>query len=144
MRAIVLILFLVASAFSFAQTKEETVWAKAEALTKAIFETKDSITLKSLVSDKVTYGHSSGAMEDKATMITKASTNKTEYKNRQFEKISIDVNDNTAVVRHNFRAISIADGKESPLDLGILQVWKKEGGRWKLWARQAVKISSKS
>lgn len=144
MRLFISILFICVSTFSFSQTKEETVWAKAEALTKAIFEMKDSITMKSLVSDNVTYGHSSGAMEDKATMITKASTNKTEYKNRQFEKISIDVKENTAVLRHNFRAISIADGKETPLDLGILQVWKKEGGRWKLWARQAVKISPKS
>jgi len=144
MRFFLSILFTIACATAFSQTKEETVWAKAEALTKAIFEMKDSVALKSLVSDHVTYGHSGGAIEDKATMITKASTSKTEYRNRQFEKISINVSDNTAVLRHNFRAISIENGKESPLDLGILQVWKKENGRWKLWARQAVKISPKS
>jgi hypothetical protein len=144
MRVYFSILLILVSVVAFSQTKEETVWAKAEALTKAIFETKDSVMLKSLVSDQVTYGHSGGAIEDKTAMITKATTSKTEYKNRQFEKISIEVKDNTAVLRHNFRAISVADGKESPLDLGILQVWRKENGRWKLWARQAVKIAPKN
>jgi hypothetical protein len=68
---------------------------------------------------------------------------KTEYKNRNFERVSIDVNDKTAIVRHNFRAISMENGKESPLDLAILQVWKKENGKWRLWARQAVRIPPK-
>jgi len=117
------------------------VWSKVEALTKAIFETKDSMVMKELVSDHVTYGHSGGSIEDKAAMISKAANSKTQYRNIQFEKISIDVKDNSAVLRHNFRAVSIENGKESPLDLGILQVWRKESGRWKLWARQAVKIA---
>jgi hypothetical protein len=131
-------------ATSFAQSKEEEkVWARVEALTKAVFETKDSAALLDLVSTKVTYGHSSGTLEDKTTMVQKAAGSKTEYKNRNFERVSMEVNDKTAIVRHNFRAISVENGKESPLDLGILQVWKKEGGKWRLWARQAVRIPAK-
>jgi len=131
-------------ATSFAQSKEEEkVWARVEALTKAVFETKDSAALLDLVSTKVTYGHSSGTLENKATMVQKAAGGKTEYKNRNFERVSMEVNDKTAIVRHNFRAISVENGKESPLDLGILQVWKKEGGKWRLWARQAVRIPAK-
>ena len=130
--------------FSFAQSKEEEkVWARVEALTKAVFETKDSAALVELVSTKVTYGHSSGTLEDKTTMVQKAIASKTEYKNRNFERVSIEVNDKTAIVRHNFRAVSMENGKESPLDLGILQVWKKENGKWRLWARQAVRIPPK-
>ena len=130
---------------TFAQSKEEVkVWERVEALTKAVFETKDSAALLDLVNNKVTYGHSSGNLEDKTTMVQKAVASKTEYKNRNFERVSIDVNDKTAIVRHNFRAISMENGKESPLDLGILQVWKKENGKWRLWARQAVRIPPKS
>ena len=129
---------------AFAQSKEEAkVWERVEALTKAVFETKDSAALLDLVSSKVTYGHSSGVLEDKTTMVQKAVASKTEYKNRNFERVSIDVNDKAAIVRHNFRAISMENGKESPLDLGILQVWKKENGKWRLWARQAVRIPPK-
>ena len=122
------------------QSKEEKVWERVEALTKAVFETKDSLALNDLVSDKVTYGHSGGNLEDKKTMVQKAAASKTEYKNKNFERVSIDVNDKTAIIRHNFRAISVENGKESPLDLMILQVWKKEGKQWRLWARQAVRI----
>jgi hypothetical protein len=129
---------------SFGQSKEEAkVWDRVESLTKAVFETKDSLALVDLISDKVTYGHSSGNLEDKATMVHNAVASKTEYKNKSFERISINVNDKTAVVRHTLRAISVEGGKESPLDLSILQVWKKEGGKWRLWARQAVRIPPK-
>ena len=58
--------------FSFAQSKEEKVWARVEALTKAVFETKDSAALVDLVSEHVTYGHSNGNLEDKKTMVSKA------------------------------------------------------------------------
>ena len=139
----VLIFFILASTVAFSQTREETVWSKVQALTKAIFETKDSSVLKELVSDDVTYGHSSGVIENKAMFVKNAVSSRAEYKNIQFEKLSIDVKENSAVLRHNLRAISFENGKESPVDLGILQVWRKEGGRWKLWARQAVKISGK-
>ena len=131
---------------SFAQTAtEQKVWQRVEALSNAIFVQRDSAALLDLVSDNVTYGHSGGAIEDKPTMVHKAMTSKTTYRNQSFEKLSIQVKDKVALVRHIFRATSIDEnGKETPLDLGILQVWRKEGGKWRIWARQAVKITPKS
>jgi len=142
----ILTLFFILAAlpFSFAQSKEDKVWERVETLTKAVFETKDGNVLNELVSENVSYGHSGGNIEDKKTMVTNAVASKTEYKNRNFERVSIKVNDKTAIVRHNFRAISVSDGKESPLDLAILQVWIKEKGKWRLWARQAVRIPPKT
>jgi len=131
---------------AFAQTAaEQKVWDRVEALANAIFAQRDSAALLDLVSENVTYGHSGGSIEDKPTMVHKAMVSKTTYRNQQFEKLSIQVKDKIAVLRHNFRAISIDEnGKETPLDLGILQVWRKEGNKWRLWARQAVKIAPKS
>jgi hypothetical protein len=145
MRLLLIAAFLVFSFGTYAQSsKEEKVWNRVEALHKAIFETKDSVALKDLVSADVTYGHSGGNTEDKAEMVTKAATSKTQYKNSVFERQSIDLGKKTAIVRHAFHAISVdPQGKESPLDLGILQVWKKENGKWRIWARQAVKIAPK-
>ena len=136
-------LFSLLSTTSIAQSKEEKIWGRVEALTKAVFETKDSLALDDLVSNKVSYGHSGGNVEDKKTMVHNASNSKTEYRNKNFERVSIDVNDDAAIIRHTFRAISVDNGKESPLDLMILQVWKKEKGKWRLWARQAVRIPAK-
>lgn len=139
------LLVLMLAVTAFAQTAaEQKVWDRAEALTNAIFVKRDSTALLDLVSEKVTYGHSGGAIEDKPTMVHKAMTSKTTYRNQSFEKISIQVQDRVAVLRHIFRAISIDEnGKETPLDLGILQVWKREGSKWRIWARQAVKINPK-
>ena len=143
-KTILALLLLLITSSSFAQSKEDKVWERVEALTKAVFETKDGNVLNDLVSENVSYGHSGGNVEDKKMMVSNAVASKTEYKNRNFERVSIQVNDKTAIVRHNFRAISINDGKEAPLDLTILQVWRKEGGKWKLWARQAVRIPPKT
>lgn len=137
----ILIVCSVVSLAGFAQSANlDQVWARVEALTKAVFETKDANALKDLVSDRVSYGHSAGAIEDKATMIDKAVSNKTSYKDIVFEKVSADVEGNTAIIRHNFKATTVDNGTEAPINLAILQVWKKENGKWRIWARQAVRI----
>jgi hypothetical protein len=146
MKKLFLIVLIVSSIGAFAQgSKEEDVWKRSEALNNAIFVKKDSLALVDLVTKEVTYGHSTGAVEDKATMIKNAIGNRGGYKNIEFERISINVDDKTAVLRHNLRGISLnAAGEGSPLNLQILQVWKKENGKWRIWARQAVKIPAKS
>lgn len=138
-------LFVISFGASAQSSKEAEVWKRVEALSNAVFATKDSITMKDLVSEHVTYGHSGGNIENKQVMVHNASVSKTVYKNSELEKLSIDVNKKSAVVRHTFRAISVDEkGTETPLYLGLLQVWKKENGKWRLWARQAVKIAPKS
>jgi hypothetical protein len=128
-----------------AQSKEDRVWRRVQDLTKAVFETRDSIVIKDLVSSRVSYGHSSGVVENKAEMLHNAVTTPVIYKMIEIEKVSIDVSDDFALVRHNLRGVSVdAKGAESPLNLAILQVWKKEAGKWRIWGRQAVKIAPKS
>lgn len=138
------LLFLISLATLAQSAGDAQVWSRVEALTKAVFETKDRVALQDIVSARVSYGHSGGKVEDKATMIQNAVTSKTTYKNSILEKVSIDVDGNTAILRHNFRATSVDNDTETPLNLGILQVWKKEKGKWRIWARQAVKILPKN
>lgn len=138
-------MMLVIAAATYAQSAEDKVWERVQQLTNAIFDKRDSVALLDLVSANVTYGHSSGVIEDKPVMVHKAMVSKTTYKNLQFEKLSVQVKDKVAIVRHYLRATSIDEaGKEAPLDLGIMQVWRKENGKWKIWARQAVKIAPKN
>ena len=83
MKKISMFLVIMMVAFTtFAQTAaEQKVWDRVEALTNAIFVKRDSLALLDLVSDKVTYGHSGGAIEDKTTMVHKAMVSKTTYRN---------------------------------------------------------------
>lgn len=134
------------SVSAFAQSsKEAAVWSNVEKLTEAIFGKRDSTLLVKLVDDKVTYAHSNGNVEDKALMIKNAMGNTGSYKNIQIERGTINIDGKTAVLRHNLRGASVdARGTQSPLDLGILQVWKKKHGKWKIIGRQAVRIPAKS
>lgn len=143
MKKILSIALLFVSLNVFAQSTEEKVWKSVEELTKAVFETKDSVALEGLVNKKfLTYAHSSGVVEDRPTMIHAAVSSPLKYKNITIERGTINIDGKTAVLRHNLRGVSVDErGTESPLNLGILQVWKKKGGKWQIWARQAVRIN---
>ena len=145
MKKLVSIVLLFVSLNVLAQSTEEKVWNRVEALTKAVFETKDRAALEGLVNKYLTYAHSTGLVEDRPTMIQAAVSSPTKYKNISVERGSINIDGKTAVLRHNLRGISVDDkGAESPLNLGILQVWKKNGNKWQIWARQAVRIAPKA
>ncbi len=146
MKKLLLLVLLGSTIGAFAQSAEEQkVWNCVEKLTKAVFETKDSVALEGMVNKHLTYAHSSGLVEDRPTMIHAAASSPIKYKNISIEKGTIDVDGNTAVLRHNLRGVSVDNtGAESPLNLGILQVWKKNKGEWQIWARQAVRIPAKT
>jgi hypothetical protein len=145
MRYLLAILFaaIIAQAASSQTNVNEQVWQKAEALNKAIFETKDSAVIEDLVAKEVTYGHSGGTIEDKVTMLHNAVANKEVYKNITIERQGAINAGNTVVVRYILRADALKDGNTSALNIGIMQVWAKDRGNWRLFARQAVKLNPK-
>ena len=98
------VLCFVAS-IGFAQSKAEAkVWASVEALNNAVFGTKDSAVMKRLTSEKLSYGHSGGNIEDQRKMVTGASSSKTEYRNLTVEKLGVAVEGKTAIARYILRA----------------------------------------
>ena len=120
---------------------EEVIWKNVEGLNNAIFVNRDSIRLSDLLSDDVSYGHSGGTIESKKEMINNALHNLTTYREVSTQRMNMHIVKNTAIVRHQLNAIQKdKDGKESPLHLGVLQVWVKEKKIWKLEGRQAVKL----
>jgi hypothetical protein len=44
-----------------------------------------------------------------------------------------------AIARHKWASESETDGKPTSTRIGVLQVWLKQDGAWKLLARQAVR-----
>ena len=143
-KLLVILLLSFTSSFAFSQSTEDKVWARVEALNKAVFGTKDSVAMKALVSQKLTYGHSGGNLEDMKMMVTNSANSKTVYKNLTTEKLSSLPVNKSVVVRYILRATSVDEkGAETPLNISIMQVWAKERGDWKLFARQAVKVNPK-
>jgi hypothetical protein len=43
-------------------------------------------------------------------------------------------------VRHTLTGETERDGKTTPVQIGVLMVWHKHDGNWKLLARQAVRL----
>ena len=134
-------LLAVAAHSASAQTAEEKdVWNHVDALNQAVFVTKDGATMDKLLDPNVSYSHSNGNTETKPVMIANASASPTTYRNLTTDRISIYVVNGAAVVRHHLKAQQTDKaGKESDLNLGVLQVWVKKDGQWLLAGRQAVR-----
>jgi ketosteroid isomerase-like protein len=48
--------------------------------------------------------------------------------------------DNDAIVRHTLTGETERDGTTNPVKIGVLMVWHKQDGSWKLLACQAVRL----
>ena len=127
------------SVLTFAQSKDEQSVSQAvEKLKKAMVDA-DKTALTALTAEKLTYGHSTGAIEDKNLFIENIMNNKSDFLNINLSNQTISISDNVALVRHKFDAATNNDGKPGEAHLYVLLVWQKQAGQWKLLARQAVK-----
>ena len=126
---------------SLAESADEAaVNAAVDNLRKAMIAA-DKAKLEELVADQLSYGHSSGKVETKAEFIGVVASKKTIYKSITLSDATVSVAGNNAIARHVFSAEVEADGKASSPKIGVMQVWTKQGGAWKLLARQAFRLS---
>lgn len=133
--------FLFASLQVSAQNKQQTAVANAvEQLRKAMVDA-DSVMLDKLTSEQLSYGHSSGHLDDRIIFIQKIVSGKSDFVTLEFAEQSILISKNTAIVRHKLNAVTNDNGKPGEVHLSVLLVWQKRHGQWKLLARQAVKLT---
>lgn len=125
----------------FAQHKDETAVADAvKQLNQAMIDANQS-KLMGLTSEKLSYGHSSGLVEDKDTYVRAIVDGKFGFTSIDLTDQTIAINGDVAIVRHKFEAATDDKGKApGSVKLSVMQVWKKEKGKWLLLARQATKI----
>ena len=121
-----------------AQTKETSAVSEAvETLRKAMVAA-DKSALERLAADELTYGHSSGRLENKAEFIEALTSGKSGFSTIELSDQTVNVVDNVALVRHVFNGKRRQDGNN--MKLSILTVWLHRQGQWKLLARQAAKL----
>jgi hypothetical protein len=135
-----LLMLICATAFSQAK-KEADVIARSRLLNNTVFGTKDSLTLEDLFAKTATYGHSGGNVQTRQEAIRSISHNASTYTDTSVKKYDVIMNDDVAIVRYIFRETETREGKPSPLNLGIMLVWVREKGKWRLFGRQAVKLT---
>lgn len=95
--------------------------------------------LKAISHPKLTYGHSSGRIENQSEFIEALVSGKSDFKTISLKNQQIEIIGKTAWVRHELEADIVDGGKPNSIKLKVLLIWVKEKGAWKLLARQAVK-----
>ena len=125
---------------AWAGPADEAALAKAVETLRTAMLAADKAQLLAVASDKLSYGHSSGKLENKAEYADAIAGKKAVFKTLEFKDQTIAVTDNTAIVRNTFVSDVEVDGKVTPVKVGVMQVWQKEGEAWKLFARQAFKL----
>lgn len=124
----------------FAQSKEVTAVANAVEKLRVAMIDADKPVLEEMVSDSLSYGHSTGRIENKDLFVGNIVSGKSDFVTIQLLEQTISVVHNNAIVRHILDATTNDSGKPGTVKLKILLVWTKEKGKWILLARQAVKI----
>ena len=115
------------------------VAAAAEKLRVAMIDpTREN--LGALVAEELSYGHSGGKVDTKASFIADLLDGKSDFVTIVITDQTIKVIDGgVAIVRHTLSADTNDSGKPGKVTLKILGVWQKQGGQWKLVARQAIR-----
>lgn len=140
-KMILMISFTMISIFAVAQNKDEIKVAEQTERLRQAMISGNRTELVSLVSDQLTYGHSSGKMEDMETFVHTISTKKSDFKRIELADQSVTVKGKTAIVQHVLRADTNDGGNPGKVNLGVVLIWEKQKGTWKLLARRAFKIS---
>lgn len=122
-----------------AQTKgEKEVAAAVETLKKAMID-GDRKELEAIAADQLSYGHSSGLVEDKAAFVEHIASGRSDFVTIDFNQQTIKVSGNTAIVRHHLSSKTNDNGVPGNVELGIMLIFQKQHGKWLLLARQAYK-----
>jgi hypothetical protein len=118
---------------------EQGVAQAVEALRKAMLE-PERATLEPLCAEALSYGHSAGRIETKAQFIDNLLAKTAAFRTITHSGQTIAVSGDEAIVRHVLDGETESQGKVTPVHIGVLQVWQRQAGHWRLLARQAFRL----
>jgi len=140
MSRILYLSFFLISSFSFGQAREITILQLEKDRFKAMIS-KDSIKLDRILADDLLYIHSNGVQDSKETFIKNIMSGKLEYLAVDLQQADIRTHSQTAWI-HGAAKIKVRTGKNNPeveLFVRFLDVYKREGGEWRLVAWQSAR-----
>lgn len=114
------------------------VEARVELLRTAMINA-DAQQLKELTATELNYGHSGGHVEDQAAFVEKIVSGKSDFVTIELRDQTIQIVKDIAIVRHNLVGTTNDNGKTNDVNIGVMLIWQKQHGTWKLLARQAFK-----
>jgi ketosteroid isomerase-like protein len=130
------LLLLMPAAYAEAPDQLKTLdhkWADATAHA-------DLAALNTILSDDLTYTHSSGETQSKAEFIASIRSKELQYHSIEFESAEARSYGNTAIISSHVRVQVTASGHDLSVHACFLHVWIKKNGHWQLVAHQATKL----
>jgi ketosteroid isomerase-like protein len=115
------------------------VGSRVEALRQAMVDA-DGAKLKELTSVDLSYGHSSGSIQNQSTFIEKIVNGGSDFVSIELQDQTIEIVGDVAIVRHNLAAHTKDGGVEKDIKIGVMLIWQKQKSKWLLIARQAFKL----
>jgi ketosteroid isomerase-like protein len=125
---------------ALAVTADEAAVAKNTEAHRAALMAGDAKALDALCAPELSYSHSDGHIEDKATFIANATNGRTKWLSLAYNDTTVRVVGDAAIVRFKFVGENESGGKKNQVNLGILMVWQEQRGKWRLLARCSTKL----
>lgn len=140
MKKFIVFILLGVSVMVKAQSKDEvSVLAAVENMRLALIS-GDKTALENVAAADLSYGHSSGKIQDKAAFVEAIASGSSDFVTVEYKNQTVKVTGKTAIVRHELHAKTNDGGKPGEAHIGVLLVWQKQGKDWKLLGRQAFKL----
>lgn len=100
----------------------------------------DRKTLESIIDPNCLYSHSNARLETGTEQIEAAVTGKPKYEKLEVSAPTVREHGSNAVIRCNMAIRTNNAGTVNNLNLNVLTVWNKQGGNWKMIARQSTRL----
>lgn len=114
----------------------ERGWAKG-------VTTNDFALLDKVLAQDLMYSHSSGVVDTKASYIGNLKSGKSKYLKVDFTELKVTLLDpKFAYVSSRANFVTVNDGKETPMDLKLLHIFRKDAGQWKMVAHQSARMAA--
>lgn len=125
----------------YAQSNDTVKVAAAVEKLRTAMISGNRADLESVLSASLTYGHSSGKTQDRKTFVDEITSKKSDFVMITLSGQTINIVEDVAVVRHILDAKTNDGGTPASPHLGIVLVFKKSRGDWKLIARRSFRIA---
>jgi ketosteroid isomerase-like protein len=113
---------------------EEKLWASATVA-------GDEAALRRVLSDDLTYTHSNGDTDTKATFINSLKTGARKYHKLDHESMNVRLYGDTAILTATAQVeTSQKGGSTAPAHLRFIHVWVLQNGRWQMVAHQSLRL----
>lgn len=140
-KKIVIIFLALCTKISYSQTSTDTqkIETAIDHLYTAMVD-KDKDSLEKLTAPSLTYGHSSGKIEDRGQYVEGVLKGTFNFNTITPTDQQVAISGKTAIVRHIFVAEGTDNGKRADVRIGVMMTYQEQNGQWKLLARQAYKL----